>query len=580
MPQYRITRFFQHEQAPSPATRRTTFLALPYCVRREIYLAASLWLYSDFIDLNRRCLPRRPCSTSAEQPFDPTEDGYEIFKSRHSRECPLALLLTCRAIHLEVTMLLYSRPWFGISRRGPGALANLETLSIPAIKSLRTIVVHLTPCRCIGDCVRESEHDEPHSTYSFYSTYLDRRGWEWEHSRPQGDQSRLDTRALRDWERVCNHLARHISAGQLRLYIICWVESESVARQILQPLSGLPALADLGLDLGPGTPHNRRTLQDLAFTQRQALTAQPIIHPPFRFLDLPRELQLEVLQHTNLTATHPILIDATGFTNLQGWPHPCYWVSSGVETLEELLLSVFCRRRGATDWIGCHHDPFYHRSFRLFTVSRAFSNLAVEISYSQSIFEIGTWFCLRHAAPQPSDDAQDHIIDLGRVHSFLGQLPPSSLGYIRRLRIWLPPLGVGSLADDRLDWRAWDEGFDGMSQSLLVSQLRIELCFSEYDRITRAELARRRAASSGAGSVSVLAAYKRAVRPLQALQGLRTLAIHVPFPSGADRAKERRELERELECMVMGPSYNAYADGKGAPSPRTERTPSVGHEYD
>lgn len=320
MRQTRLDRYFALREAPRTYLQ-SHFLALPTNVRRQIYLRAGL-VPSQYIDLNYWAPSK--CTDELNITVDP-DGAEEVLQGEENRELerlerhtstalslPLNLLLVCRTTYDDVISPIYSSNSFTVSRHGLGGLGNLEKLSILALKSLQILTINLNDC-------------------SFQQC----------HVQPLGSVSRADKNVLKQWARICRHLALHLTPSQLRLCIICDCEDWDTAREVTRTASVLPLLQHCAIRL---SAHRDETLRQLAKHTALCLTGQeePLVGI-FRFLDLPKEIQLRILEHTDLIA------DRT----LEWGPHT---------TLE--FHSSVCKSEVAVDFLH------WQNSYKAFRVAR------------------------------------------------------------------------------------------------------------------------------------------------------------------------------------------------------------------
>ncbi|KAH7386705.1 hypothetical protein DE146DRAFT_621218 [Phaeosphaeria sp. MPI-PUGE-AT-0046c] len=329
------------------------------------------------------------------------------------------------------------------------------------------------------------------------------------HDRSLSNTSRTDRRFLEQWGRVCHRLAEHVVPDQLSLYIVGHVESRRVAEQVLQPLYQLPTLCNSGICLGPSSHPYRDELRNIATTAVNRLTckAVPVLSQTFPFLNLPRELQLQIL------ADSPLVQDT------------CIRIENG----------------------GLARYGLTHSSM---------ADLATYVFFSQNAFSIYTW--------NPSLGWSDQG-NLRGMHSFLARLPSHALRRIRRLTIWLPPIDSISLPYNHPDWPLWLASVELLSTKATLSGLALTIQVGNY-RVKRDRLARK-IHFTPQDQAQILRAYEEdIVYPLVQLQGLKLLFLHVPCPFGRGNEEARVQVERKLEQIVMGSDYKSYSMGKSPPN--------------
>ena len=177
---------------------------------------------------------------------------------------PSQLLDVCRAVSREVEHLFLSKNHFSVDSSCVGGLSGLSSLTPRAMASLSSLTINLD----IDNC--------------FY----------------QG--------SVVQWEKLCQTLAAAITPHHLALAIVCDGADIRTAKQIVKPMLQLPILESCAISFStkPGIS-SISELRELARHIVLKLTGQSLA-APFRFLDLPRELQLKILMYTDLVTTYDI----------------------------------------------------------------------------------------------------------------------------------------------------------------------------------------------------------------------------------------------------------------------------------
>jgi hypothetical protein len=567
MPQTTLNRYV----LPSRLRPNTyiSFLALPYPVRERIYLLADLGP-GRFIDLNCWAQPQWcPSNDSLDEP-NPYIDVYLCMQRKDEEQnppnpLPTSLLLVCKVVSQEAHDILYKTNYFAISQRDPGGLHGLERLSGNAIKNLRTLLIHITPCTCLAPHCTKALRRSPHSTASFMNMALggcfaNFNLREQLHDRSLSNTCRTDRRFFEQWERVCHRLAEHILPDQLSLYIVGHVKNRRVAEQILHPLYQLPTLRNSGICLGPSSHPYQDELRDLATTAVKRLTCKAVLALPqtFPFLNLPRELQLQILADTPLVQDACICVE-NGRLCRYGLTHSCNNDHVTIDGTRGLELAAFCTHKCAAFRTGCGYATYAAYFTQVSYLGKEMADLVTDVFFSQNAFSIYTW--------NPSLGWSDQG-NLQGMHSFLAGLPSRALGRIRQLTIWLPPLDSINLPYNHPDWPLWLASVRLLATKATLSGLALTIQVGNY-RVKRERLARKDQFTPQ-DQARILRAYEEdIVYPLIQLQGLKLLFLHVPCPFGRGNEEARVQVERRLEQMVMGSEYNAYSMGKSPPNKYT-----------
>ncbi|PVI00475.1 hypothetical protein DM02DRAFT_614360 [Periconia macrospinosa] len=528
MPQATIDHYFPRSRLRSNTF--SPFLALPPSVRAKIYIMADLGP-DRFLDLNCWAQQRRPSVASLED--EPNADE----EPNPSDPLPVSLLRVCKIVSQEAQNILYERNCFAISQRNPGGLRALQHLSGHAIKSLRTLIVHITPCACLTPhCINEPHH--PHTIESFRDLAFSDCLSSWRHDRPLSDISRTDKRILEDWEKVCRRLSEQIMPGRLALYVICHVKNTKVAKKITQSLLQLPTLRDCGICFGPSSHDSCKELRNQATAAVQRLTEKDVslLPQPFPFLSLPRELQLQVLADSPLVQDTCVRIVDGRFSDSH-LQHSCddKQIIRGVGSSVPMI--AFCEKQCAAYCKGCGdatHATYFAQISRL---SKTFADLATDVFFSRNAFSICAW---------RNELGLEDVGNFKGMHSFLVGLPLPALKRIRRLTILLPPVRIASLADEPLDLTLWEASIQILATKATLHRLVLTIKIGDYFR---------REPITASNEIQRVRTFREICLPLIQLRGLKRLFIYVP---GRLHELYVRKVERELEQMVMGSDYEAH----------------------
>jgi hypothetical protein len=129
-----------------------------------------------------------------------------------------------------------------------------------------------------------------------------RRGWE----RPLEATVHTDgASATQEWKQLCNYLAIHILPDRLKISVICATDNDATAKIVTAPMLRLPVLKECAIRLG--NKHNK----DFSFLAKETAmnaTQKSIRHCPsiFRFIDLPTEIQIRILEFTDIVTPYDI----------------------------------------------------------------------------------------------------------------------------------------------------------------------------------------------------------------------------------------------------------------------------------
>lgn len=202
---------------------------------------------------------------------------------------PIQLLTVCRSIHEEVWDILYSQNTFKLF------LQKNFPLTPKAVARMTSLCIRLNMCSCVPDhfCEHPSKNNMRERCYICHA--MCKRGTDSPLSfkSPQG----MDT--FRHWIGICKILQAGLGP-EMRLSVICDCADVVTAQKIVEPMRGLPKVMECSIRLGQSPIMQwRQVAEDTVLL----LTDRPPTRP-FRFLDLPRELQKDILCCTDLISPY------------------------------------------------------------------------------------------------------------------------------------------------------------------------------------------------------------------------------------------------------------------------------------
>jgi len=203
------------------------------------------------------------------------DDGFASFHG---------LLLSCRAIYVEASTLLYSANWFVIYYQRQQSLQSLQSLTPHALSSLAHLKVVLNQASC---------HRRNSASRDYW--HRDGNGCDL----PLKESSTSAWKVVEDWHNTATYLAHHIVPGRLQLSLVCDVQpgEVAVANAVLDSLRLLPRLKDCHIRLcETRDPQLQQLAQQAVLYARGIVSttkaqASPSPHGP-RLLTLPREIRL------------------------------------------------------------------------------------------------------------------------------------------------------------------------------------------------------------------------------------------------------------------------------------------------
>jgi len=307
---------------------------------------------------------------------------------------PSQLLDTCRTISDEVNRIFYSKSHFIICRSDLGGLSGLFSLKPRALSWMSSLCIRLNICDCgyaPESCT--SKDSENHEVTCHKSCIRSHE----ELLRKPTFQGEI--KAMAEWKHLCRHLAASTTPKRLRLCVICDVVDVEAAKQIAEPMLEIPILRECTLRFG--LKGRQEELQELARKTVLKLTGRiitGITDTPFRFMDLPREIQLHILRYTDLVSPKDLAwcpdqaID--GYRVVQS--SSIRWQLHSSTTAYDYFCCGSCSCSGATDSCCCtiRHTGFsttcecWTMPTALFSLSRRMKEDATSIFFSRNHFVI------------------------------------------------------------------------------------------------------------------------------------------------------------------------------------------------
>jgi len=202
---------------------------------------------------------------------------------------PIQLLTVCRTIHDEVSEILYSRNKFKL------LLEQNFPLAPRAVAKMTSLCIRLNMCSCVPHhfCQHPLKNSIRHRCDICHA--LCKRG----RDSPLTVTPTQGMGIFSKWLEVCKLLQTGLGP-EMRLSVICDCADMETAQQIVRPMAGLPTVSECSIRLGQSPFMEWRQIAEstvLLLTNRARTR-------PFRFLDLPKELQRDVLCRTDLISPH------------------------------------------------------------------------------------------------------------------------------------------------------------------------------------------------------------------------------------------------------------------------------------
>ncbi|KAI0503102.1 hypothetical protein F5B22DRAFT_574269 [Xylaria bambusicola] len=552
-----------------PRPEPKTILDLPKHVRRRIYLHCGL--------VTRQKILLAP-SAALSNP--------------HGRCIPtdFNLFCTCKAIRDETRAIFFAENHFTIPYRHiDEGLKFIQRLPPKIISKLAWLCVHL--------------HTVPtgNSWPDFLDDYYPSIFTAW-HPTP------LSQYRIRRWRAVAGHLMSHSPPGILNLHIVCHSLDEAVITAVLEPLTKRSGVLK-DFDFHPSNTVNMDNIPP-AFTRKFKL---PVIFKdqrqnctkPFRYLDLPTEIQESILANTDLvTPSREVYWDLDGKYRYHAGGADGICCSSDLHKDYEpqFCMSLQCREtsRGPShrhrSRYGCC-PQCWRPPQSLMVVSRAIREHAFRVLWRYNRVIIYPWTGYRptgSSEPVPQQQMQLCKFITTSQASFL-------LRNLRSLELCLPNVAFDdpfncSVDSDELSVSSplTNHWITELRDYADVERLTITVNMMAHDSISRATRTLDPTPTfykCGAKSKSVLlfslATHMRCLQPLQLLRHMKRFFVrlepvyvaqevsqsHTYLPHYSSKLEtillNLRNAEVLLEKSVMGEDYDSGLLGKSEEKPST-----------
>ncbi|KAK5635993.1 hypothetical protein RRF57_011705 [Xylaria bambusicola] len=552
-----------------PRPEPKTILDLPKHVRRRIYL------YCGLVTREKILLAPRTALSNPHGKYMPTD--FNLFS-------------TCRAIRNETTAIFFAENHFTIPYRHiDEGLKFIQRLPPKAISELSWLCVHL--------------HTEPigNSWPDLVDDYYPSIFTVW-HPTP------LSQYRIRLWRAVAGCLVSHSRPGTLNLHLVCHSLDEVVLAAVLEPLTKrLGVLRDF--DFHPSNTVNMDNIP-AAFTRKFKLPVtfkgqRQNCTKPFRYLDLPTEIQECILANTDLiTPSREVYWDLDGKYSYRAGGTDGIYCSSDLHKGYEpqFCTSSHCRETSGVP--GHRHRSRYGccpQCWRpprsLMAVNRAIREEALRVLWRYNRVIIYPWIGYR-----PTGSAEPLLEKQMQLCRFITtSQAPFLLCNLRSLELCLPNVAF----DDPFDCSAesdqlsvsntptnhWQSAITELRDYADVDRLTITvnmMAHESFNNIHDREpipIFYKCGPKSKSVLLFSLATHVRCLQPLQLLRHMKRFFVRLEpvyaahqvlrYPtSHPDYASEiecillnLRNAEVLLEKSVMGEDYDSELLGKGEEKP-------------
>lgn len=572
MAQRSILHYFPRLQPKSPHVPIAGFRfhELPWAARRLIYYHCDL-VRDCPIAINFDDNEQRPWCESTHTDggcyFELKKYWHELVENTNGRDCicslceplPYSLFFVSRSISNEALSIFYSENKFTIFGSGIGGLSRLRKLNAERLFSITSLTISFTSCSCVPDHVC----DLPRRKCDCH--LLCKRGNGWPLAKHRSN------RLAKELKFFCDRLVSFGNPSGLRLALICDCRDIETAQRIVEPLSAfhIKPLQECAIRLGQKPSVELRMVAEDA--ARRA-TGKPT---RFRYTDLPDELQVQILERSELVA-HRDLIWAPGVGFL-GQAVCCFRCTDALE-------ACCCPQLHAGYSTTCILGSCWQFPLSIFLVSRKIHTDAVRIFYQMNHFiivpgqERSSWAGMAEEPlrqgeysrplrrPHCSQSELDLYVPLSR---FLGGLPQLARPHLRSVHWILHDLEPMYMLEDPQLCRQWHNTVNFMNRELDIPKFSLTVDMSRaVHQIYWEGTPNFDCLHKNYGRDEwVVQAYRSLCRSLVPLResGLPRLFIHISYPLEEEASypfrgkycSERFALEESLEKIAMGDAYDS-----------------------
>lgn len=494
-------------------THNRSFLDFPAPVRRQIYLDAGV--FHDQILKLQKALQRH-------------KRIWPKYCAQHY-QVSITLLCVCRTVHDEVLDILYSTNCFTIYGHGPGSFEPILNLNPRSLALLRNLDVRILAIKW------ESELWPSRS-----SSILSVSDWN-------------DRDVVRQWQRTAKYLFDHITLTKCNFTLECETDGLQTAEQVVEPLSSIRTLSTCTIRLS--FRFDQRLMELARSTSLLATGRNPTVSGSFRYFDLPTEIQLMILEYTDLiTPLRVVETDAEDKFYLR------YELIDENGEAQDDVSGIYrrCGDHCPLDYSAfCSYCSCWAPPAPLFLVSRDFRALALEVFFTKNRFII--------TPPDRDHSGQQEELSVFPATTFFGKTVPwCALQFLRNVDIALPAFQADYFRPTGSALEDWELTIKSTYRELCLQLLTIRLYISPIGE-----------ARTSAGILKdedlMDAQYHNFCWPFRMLrvQGLRDFFVHVirDFPWERDAINyldSEPEFDEELahdnehriERVVMGYNYH------------------------
>lgn len=480
------------------------------------------------------CIPDSESSKARQQ--DP------CFERSATEGLPFQLLYVSNRVALDAKTIFWSENYFSIARSDIGGLSFLEKLSPFSLRLITSLSIRLNYWgnkliwqdgqRCGPEVMECHPGCPPYGLQDAIGLH----------------PNKIAKNLTEEWERICNRLAKLIPPGVLRLWVFCDVTDIDNAKVLLSPLLQLPLLRDCGIRLRYDPQEENLRIFSEEMTLRLT-TPKPVDESKFTFLELPFELQMKILEYTNLISPRDLVLHSDNGGNhmrpTQFMDSNYYQECCGLCRNEEEICYCSSIHAAYSTTCICWQFPA-----SLFLVSHAFRSRVLEVFYSNNKFHIFESFSARVPTT------------LG-LKMFLHRIPVEARRYLRYIH-WVTFESVMSAR-----YGDWIQVVDFCADQVDISKLTFIIDVSSGDIANHTygyenDMYRDPGDETRTHELQK-AEWESALKMakwMKRYKGWKDVFFHLGYQGKDQFPGNRKRMEAILEKTVNGREYDALARGK------------------
>jgi hypothetical protein len=393
-----------------------------------------------------------------------------------------------------------------------------------------------------------------------------------------------------EWHETANYFFHHIKPFSLKLSLVCDVYTTSQAADIIKPLLNKPILASCTVRLA------RAPNPDISTYLKSQITSLTVASPTLRqkqlrFMDLPAEIRLLVLEHTDLISPcaevewNPEqkylirLIDLR--SGKSKYKSHCLYNECGScrSDVFEGWSTCFCQHGHTvamspppTSSCSCWQPPT-----SLFLVSHSLRRDALRVFYSRNRFVIASYRAQSHPFYREADDPRKEELQFEGMNPlglFFRAVPKEGLAHIRALDVVFSEFGENYMHRGLKDMERFSKDISYGCYYLNLPNLRVNI-FINFENVIIGVFDLPLGWQRNMDACKANSFYSFFFDRLK-FRKVKNFYVHGYFDSAARSIyddhgiakdhnqakkhpvskKEMRELEQELEKIVKGEDYS------------------------